>query len=77
MKASAESDLTVGGPELAAHALRAGLVDECHLLVAPMIVGGGHHWLSGGVRLDLDLIDERSFDSGFAYLGYRTVASAR
>ncbi len=74
MKTSAESDLTVGGPELAAHALRAGLVDECRLFVAPVIVGGGHHWLPGEIRLDLELIDERSFGSGFAYLDYRVAS---
>ncbi|MGA6946417.1 MAG: dihydrofolate reductase family protein [Solirubrobacterales bacterium] len=71
MKASAESDLAVGGPELAAHALRAALVDECRLFVAPVIVGGGHRWLPDGFHLELELKDERRFGSGFVYLAYR------
>jgi dihydrofolate reductase len=73
MKASAESDLTVGGPDLAAHALRAGLVDECRLFVAPVIVGGGHRWLPDDAHIDLELTDERRFESGFVYLAYRIV----
>ena len=69
MKASGErGDLTVGGPDLAAHAFRAGLVDECHLFVAPTIVGGGKQWLPEGVRLNLKLLAERRFDRGMVYL---------
>lgn len=71
MKASAERDLTVGGPELAAHAFRAGLVDEYHLFIAPIVVGGGRPSLPNDVRLELELMDERRFETGFAYLGYR------
>jgi dihydrofolate reductase len=71
MKASAERDLTVGGPELAAHAFRAGLVDECHLFLAPIVVGGGKRSLPNDVRLKLELTDERRFGTGFAYLRYR------
>ncbi len=74
MKASAGRDLTVGGPALAAHALRAGLVDECHLFVAPIVVGGGKPSLPDGVRLELELLDERRFRSGMVYLRYRTRA---
>ncbi len=72
MKALAGRDLIVGGPELAAQAFRAGLVDECHLFVAPMVVGGGKRSLPDNVRLKLELLDERRFDSGMVYLHYGT-----
>ena len=71
MKESADRDLSVGGPGVAAHAFRAGLVDELHLFLAPVMVGGGTRSLPDGVRLDLELVDERRFGSGFAYLRYR------
>jgi len=72
MKVSAERDITIGGAEIAAEAFRAGLVDECQLFIAPIIVGGGKESLPDGVRLELDLLDERRFDSGVVYLHYRT-----
>ncbi len=72
MTALAGRDLLVGGPDLAAQAFKAGLVDECHLFVAPMVVGGGKRSLPGNVRLKLELLDERRFDSGMIYLYYRT-----
>jgi dihydrofolate reductase len=72
MKDLAGRDLIVGGPELAAQAFKAGLVDECHLFVAPMAVGGGKRSLPDNVRLKLELIDERRFSSGMVYLYYRT-----
>ena len=71
MKGSAERDLSVGGPELAAHAFRAGLVDECHLFLAPIVVGGGKRSLPNDVRLELELTGERRFGTGFVYLRYR------
>ena len=71
MKARAGRDLTVGGPALAGQALTAGLVDECHLFVAPIVVGGGTQALPTGVRLTLDLLDERPFRSGMVHLHYR------
>ena len=74
MKALAESDITVGGPELAAQAINAGLVDEYHLFVAPIVVGGGTRSLPDGVRLDLDLLDERRFGNGVVHLHYRSRA---
>ena len=74
MKASAEHDLSVGGPHLAAEAFRAGLVDECHLFLAPVVVGGGIRALPDGVRAGLELLDERRFGNGFVYLGYRVHA---
>jgi dihydrofolate reductase len=73
LKASATSDLSIGGPALAAHALRAGLVDVLQLFVAPVVVGGGTPWLPDGVRLDLALVDEHRFARGFAHLHYRVV----
>jgi riboflavin biosynthesis pyrimidine reductase len=74
MKASAVGDLSVGGPTLAAEAFKSGLVDECHLLLAPVIVGGGLPALPDGLRVDLELLDERRFRSGFVHLHYRTAA---
>jgi dihydrofolate reductase len=72
MKASAERDIAVGGPGLAAHAFRAGLVDECHLVIAPTVVGGGKPALPGNVRLNLELLDQRRFGNGMVYLRYST-----
>jgi dihydrofolate reductase len=72
MKAAAERDINVGGPDLAAQAIKAGLVDECHLFVTPIVVGGGTQSLPNGVRLELELLDERRFGSGVVYLHYRT-----
>jgi dihydrofolate reductase len=72
MKTQAERDLSVGGPELAAQALGAGLVDECHLFVTPVVVGGGKRSLPRNVRLELELLDERRFGSGMVYLYYHT-----
>jgi dihydrofolate reductase len=71
MKASATADLSIGGPTLAAHAFTAGLVDDVHLFVAPAIVGRGTRALPDGVRMDLELVDERRFLSGFVHLRYR------
>jgi len=71
LKASAGRDITVGGPDLAAQAIRAGLVDELQLFVAPVVVGGGKRSLPNDVRLKLELLDERRFDSGVVYLRYR------
>ena len=73
MKASAERDLSLGGPGLAAQALRAGLVDECHVFVNPVVVGGGTSWLPDGLRLELELVDERRFGNGVVHLHYRTI----
>jgi dihydrofolate reductase len=74
MKAAAERDLIVGGPALAAHAFRGGLVDECHLFLAPVLVGGGKQSLPDDVRLDLELVDERRFGNGMVHVRYRTRA---
>jgi dihydrofolate reductase len=70
MKARAERDLTVGGPDLAAQAIKAGLVDECHLFLTPIMVEGGKPSLPNDVRLKLELLDERRFGSGVVHLHY-------
>jgi dihydrofolate reductase len=72
LKASADRDLIVAGPELAAQAFEAGLVDECHLFLAPVVVGGGKQSLPDKVRLKLELLDERRFGNGTVFLRYRT-----
>jgi dihydrofolate reductase len=71
MKASAPSDLTVGGAHLAAQAFEAGLVDECRLFVWPVILGGGKPALPRGKRSDLELLDERRFGNGVVHVRYR------
>jgi dihydrofolate reductase len=71
MKASATSDLTVGGAHLAAQAFKAGLVDECRLFVWPVIIGGGKPALPSGDRGELELLDERRFGNGVVHLRYR------
>ena len=76
LKARAGSDLGIGGSELAAHAIRAGLVDEFHLFVSPVVVGGGKHWLPDGVRVDLELLDQRRFGNGAVYLHYRAATQS-
>jgi dihydrofolate reductase len=70
LKATAERDLTVGGPGLATAAIAAGLVDELQLLLVPVVVGGGTRSLPDGVRLDLELREERRFGNGTVFLRY-------
>jgi dihydrofolate reductase len=72
LKATGEYDILIGGPELAAHAFRAGLIDECHLFLIPILVGGGKSALPDKVRLELELLEERRFRNGTVYLRYRT-----
>jgi dihydrofolate reductase len=72
MKVSAGRDMVVGGADLAAQAFRAGLVDECHLFVAPIVVGGGKQSLPNDARVKLELLGERRFEGGMVYLRYRT-----
>ena len=74
LKDNSDRDLTIGGPGLAAEALRAGLVDEAHLFLSPVVVGGGTSALPHGLRLDLTLVDERRFGNGVVHLGYRVGA---
>jgi len=70
MKAQAGRDITVGGPDLAAQAINAGLVDEFQLFLTPIVVGGGNRSFPDSVRLNLELLDERRFGNGVVYLQY-------
>jgi dihydrofolate reductase len=71
LKESTQHDISVGGPHLAAHAFKAALVDECHLYLTPIVLGGGSRSLPDHVRLRLELLDERRFGSGMVHLRYR------
>ena len=71
VKATASRDLSVGGPDLAGQAIRAGLVDEFHLFLVPIVVGGGNAFLPNDVRVKLQLLDERRFAGGVVHLHYR------
>ncbi|MDI4647900.1 dihydrofolate reductase family protein [Cohnella hashimotonis] len=71
LKASSEADITIGGPELAGQAMRAGLIDECHLLLNPIVLGGGKRALPDNLRVRLELLGERRFRSGIIHLHYR------
>jgi dihydrofolate reductase len=75
MKAQAGRDLCVAGPDLAAQAIKAGTVDEYHLIVTPIVLGGGKPALPNDVRLKLELLDERRFGAGVMSLHYRTLTS--
>jgi len=68
LKETSDSDLSIGGAALGAEAFRHGLVDECVLLLCPVLVGGGKPALPRGVRLDLELLDHRRFDNGVIYV---------
>ena len=70
LKSNAEHDITVDGPELAAQAIRKGLVDEFQMIVCPVVVGGGKRFFPDGVRLDLKLVEERRFRKGVIVLRY-------
>ncbi|MFW3169056.1 dihydrofolate reductase family protein [Geodermatophilus sp. CPCC 206100] len=72
LKAESDHDLSVDGPNLAAQAIAAGLVDEYHLLMTTNVVGGGKRFFPDGVRLDLELVEQRAFASGLIYARYRT-----
>jgi dihydrofolate reductase len=72
LKVTVDQNIFIGGAALAAHAFRSELIDECHLFLIPIIVGGGKKCLPDNLRLDLELLEERSFDTGKIYLRYRT-----
>jgi dihydrofolate reductase len=74
MKTAVGRDITIGGPTLAAEAFRAGLVDECHVFVVPIVVGGGTASLPAGVRVELELLAEHRFAGGVVHLHYRTLS---
>ena len=71
MKATARRDITVGGPDLAAQAIEAGLVDECHLFLTPIVVGGGKRSFPRDLHQKLELLEERRFGNGTVHLHYR------
>jgi dihydrofolate reductase len=71
LKETADRDVLIGGPELAGQAIKAGLVDEYHLFVVPIVVGGGKQSLPDNVRAPLELLDERRFGNGMVFLRYR------
>lgn len=71
LKEASVADLLVGGPELAAHALRAGLVDELRVVLSPVTVGAGKPAFAADLRLDLELVDERRFDNGAVQVTHR------
>ena len=74
LKLSSTADIAVAGGELAGQALDAGLVDECHLFVFPIVIGGGKRTLPDNVRVQLDLLDEHRFDNGVVHLHYHVRA---
>jgi dihydrofolate reductase len=70
--ADADTDLSIGGSELAGEAITAGLVDEYHLFINPIVVGGGTAALPSGARVELELADQRRFASGVIHVHYRS-----
>jgi len=72
LKETVKQDILIGGAELAAHAFRAGLIDECHLLLHPIIVGGGKPTFPDRFRLELELLEKHTFSNGTIFLRYRT-----
>lgn len=73
LKESSGADITIGGPELAGRAMSEGLVDECHLLLNPIVLGGGKRALQDNLRMRLELLGERRFRSGVVHLHYRVI----
>jgi dihydrofolate reductase len=71
LKETSKADITIGGAELAGQALALGLVDECHLFLGPIVVGGGKRALPENIRAQLELLDERRFRNGVVHLRYR------
>ena len=71
IKDAADRDISVSGPGLAQHAFRAGLVDEVHLLVLPVVIGGGKPGLPRGIKVDLELLDQRRFANGVVHVHHR------
>ncbi len=71
LKEASEADITIGGAELAGQAIAAGLVDECHMLLGPVVVGGGKRALPDNIRAQLELLDQHRFRAGVIHLHYR------
>ena len=72
LKVSSQRDISIGGPHLAAQAIRAGLVDEFHMFLSPVVIGGGNQSLPDNVRLELELLDQHRFPNGVVHLHYRS-----
>jgi dihydrofolate reductase len=71
MVAESDKDFDIGGPNLAGQAIKAGIVDEYHQIIAPVLIGGGNPWLPAGAKAELELVDARRFENGFVHLHYR------
>ena len=71
LKKTADGDILIGGPNLAAHAFRAGLIDDCQFFLTPVVVGGGKKAFPEDVKINLELLEERKFKSGMVYLRYQ------
>lgn len=71
LKETVKNNILIGGAELASHAFRAGLIDEYHLFITPIIVGGGKSALPDNVRIELELLEERRFGNGMVFLRYK------
>ena len=71
LKVAARHDILIGGPGLAAHAFRAGLIDECHVFLVPVSVGGGKKFLPDNIRLEMELLEDQRFGSGVVFLRYQ------
>ena len=72
LKLTAKNDILIGGPDIATHAFRSGLVDQIHLFLAPIVVGGGKQSLPNDIRLELEQLEERRFSNGMVHLRYQT-----
>jgi dihydrofolate reductase len=73
MIAKSDKDFGIGGPHLAKAAIKAGIVDEFHQIIVPILLGSGNHWLQSGVKVDLKLVNSRRFDNGYVSLRYQKI----
>ena len=71
--AKSDKDFDIGGPHLAAEAIKAGIVDEYHQIIVPQLIGSGNYWLPKDVNNKLKLVDLRKFDNGFVHLQYSKI----
>jgi dihydrofolate reductase len=71
--AESDKDFGIGGPHLAAEAIKAGIVDEYHQTIVPQLIGSGNHWLPKDVKSKLKLVDVRKFENGFVHLRYSKI----
>jgi dihydrofolate reductase len=71
--AESDKDFDIGGPNLAGQAIKAGIVDEYHQIIAPIIIGGGIPWLPKDASIKLKLTDMRKFENGFVHLQFNKI----